>query len=325
MLVEDSLDGAPLPPTINAVLSARLDRLGEDERALLQGAAVIGREFGWRAVADLCGGGDRGATGASLHALVRKGFLRPRPSATARGEMFEFAHILMRDVAYETIAKSARADHHERLADWLAGRSEDDGAEETLLGYHLEQAHRYLVELGTLDERAHRIAARGSAHLAGAGRRAYVRGDLAAAIELIDRALELSGTDSLRVELLPTLGDALCERGDLARAEQVLTQAIDLADARGDRGARHHAAVLRAYARSFAEGGHGVDELRRVAEEALAVFDELGDEAGLARAWQSIAIAHVSLCQWAEVELARRLELAHARRAGDQGMVLRAQ
>ncbi len=318
------IDRVPVPPTIKAVLSARLDRLGVEERGLLQRAAVIGRQFGWATVADMCAESDRAAVGARLQGLVRKGFLRPRPSPLAAGEMFEFAHILMRDVAYEGVPKASRADLHERLAAWLEERTGEDGAEATLLGYHLEQAHRLLIELGSPDDHTRRLGERGAAHLAGAGRRAYARGDLPAAIDLIDRALALTDEAPLRLRLLPILGDALCERGDLDRAERVLTESIELADERGDRSARHHGLVLRAYARSFKEGGHGVDELRRVAEEALVAFEELGDDAGLARAWQSIAIAHVSLCQWAEVELARRRELAHARRAGDQGMVLRA-
>ena len=78
-----------IPPSIHALLAARLDRLAPEERAVIERASVIGKEF-WRgAVAELTGDVDRGSVGASLMTLARKEFIEPArsifPSRTASG------------------------------------------------------------------------------------------------------------------------------------------------------------------------------------------------------------------------------------------------
>src|SRR5439155_15819725 len=82
------------------------------------------------------------------------------------------------------------AELHERFSDWLEGRLADDAPGE-ILGHHLEQAHRYRVELGAKDEHAHRLARRAAGLLAAAGRRAHARGDDGATRSLLERATRL--------------------------------------------------------------------------------------------------------------------------------------
>ena len=136
-----------IPPTIQALLGARLDRLEPLERSVLERAAVAGREF-WRgAVSALSPENERSAVGTTLLSLVRKELVRPEPSAVIGDDGFRFRHALIRDAAYAEIPKRLRADLHEQFATWLA----DAAAEDELVGYHLEQASRCRADLGDPD------------------------------------------------------------------------------------------------------------------------------------------------------------------------------
>ena len=182
-----------IPPSIHALLAARLDRLAPDERAVIEGAAVIGKEF-WRgAIGELVSSVERGAVGASLMTLARKEFIEPARSIFPTEDGFRFRHILIRDAAYLGVPKETRADLHERFAGWLERSSGESAAElDEIVGYHLEQAHGYREELGPLGRGGAELAARAGERLAAAGRRAVVRGgDAAAASSLITRAVSL--------------------------------------------------------------------------------------------------------------------------------------
>jgi ATP/maltotriose-dependent transcriptional regulator MalT len=130
--------------------------------------------------------------------------------------------------------------------------------------------------------------------------------------------------DPARLALLPELGEALCDFGDLARADTVLAGAIADAREAGDRRVEMSAELAGAYASSFNDPEQGLERLRELAEQAIELFGELGDEAGLARAWQALAIVHVGACRWRAAEEARRHGLEHARAAGEHGLELRA-
>ncbi len=100
MLAEGG-DAKSIPPTIQALLSARIDGLPPDQLSALEHAAVIGLEFEWGALAELDPDRRRPA-GAELSALVRKELIRPHE---AIADTFLFRHILLRDAAYERISK----------------------------------------------------------------------------------------------------------------------------------------------------------------------------------------------------------------------------
>ena len=158
-----AVEGSPaeaIPPTIHALLAARLDRLAEEERAVLEQAAVIGREFTAGAVNSLSG---EQAVGSMLLSLVRRDLIEPDRSLIPGDDGFRFRHILIRDAAYLGVAKASRAELHERYANWLAHSA---GELDEIIGYHLEQAFRYRQELGAADES---LAAQAGERLARAG------------------------------------------------------------------------------------------------------------------------------------------------------------
>ncbi|MET0418175.1 MAG: BTAD domain-containing putative transcriptional regulator, partial [Actinoplanes sp.] len=184
--------GDRLPPTIQAVLAARLDRLEPAERLVLTHGSVEGQRFHRALLADLLdGAGDGDGHGAALRSLVRKRFLRAEAAPGGGDDAFRFAHVLIRDVAYCSLPKEVRAGLHERLGRQLA--AVPDTADE-LIGHHLERAYRMRSDL----------------HLDAASGPALLRGDVPAAARLLERAAAMLGTDDPeRAAVLPRLGTAL--------------------------------------------------------------------------------------------------------------------
>ncbi|MDP9207427.1 MAG: AAA family ATPase, partial [Actinomycetota bacterium] len=171
--VADDLGDLRLPPSIQALLTARLDRLEDAERAVLERAAVAGQVFDQSAVVELSPPSVRTQVPARLQALVRRELLRPARARLAGDQGFQFRHLLLRDATYDSIPKQARADLHELFAVWGERTAGARLREiEEIVGYHLEQAWRYRVELGIVDERNQRLAAAAARHLGAAGRRA---------------------------------------------------------------------------------------------------------------------------------------------------------
>src|SRR5206468_9573109 len=121
-------------------------------------------------------------------------------------------------------------------AHWLEKHAgERRGEYEEIVGYHLEQAHRYLTELGPADAKARALAEEAAERLASAGRRAYDREDVTAAVELLDRSASLLDQDAPgRFDVLLPLGSALTQGGELERADAVLTEAGEAARRQGD-------------------------------------------------------------------------------------------
>ncbi|MGH3042780.1 MAG: adenylate/guanylate cyclase domain-containing protein, partial [Gaiellaceae bacterium] len=285
MLAEGEPAEGPLeiPPTIQGLLAARLDRLSADERAVIERACVVGKRFWAAAVADLSPESARGSVKANLQLLVRKDFIGPDRSVVPGEEGYRFRHQLIRDAAYNGIPKGERAFLHERFARLIEERAGSNVVEvEEILGYHLEQAVRYRSELGRPDEHVTALAGEAAERLARAGGRAHARGDAAAAANLLGRAAVLLPKDaSARAELLGALGSALVLAGDFTEADAVLTEAIEAGVASDNRRLELHAGLERAFLRALTHP-EGVEELRRVAEQALPVLEELGDELGLA-------------------------------------------
>ena len=148
-----------------------------DEQAVLGTAAVIGKEFWWGAVAELSPEDARAGVGGHLQTLVRKGLIAPERSTLAGEDAFRFHHILIQDASYQAIPKERRAELHERFAGWIEGHAGDRTLEyEEVVGYHLEQAHRYRTELGMTGAETDRVGARAAERLSRAGRRALARG-----------------------------------------------------------------------------------------------------------------------------------------------------
>jgi tetratricopeptide (TPR) repeat protein len=312
-------EGEPLdaiPPSIHALLAARLDRLSADERAVLERAAVAGKEFSRAAVMRMSPEDAREVIDERLLTLVRKDLLAASPG---REDAYRFRHVLIRDAAYAGIAKELRAQLHERFADWAvhtsAGRT---GELDEIVGYHLEQAFRYREQLGPLDERARLLAERAGELLGAAGRRAFARDDMHAAIKLLDRALSLlTGEHPARLELLRELSSAFWAVGEIARAESLLGGLLEVASAKGDRRMEWYGLVDRAHLRLMTDPAASADELEAVTRDAIDVFATLGDDVGLAQAWRRLSLAPRARGDFAASEEAVERALEHARRADD--------
>ena len=300
-----------VPATIQALLAARLDGLPEEEREIVERASIIGLDFEWEALGELTDG--RRPPGARLAALVRKELIRPHEAIE---DTFRFRHMLIRDAAYDRVPKAQRADLHERFAGWLDGRDEEF---EEIVGYHLERAHACLVELGPETDRSRALATRAGGHLARSGRRAYHRGDLSGAADLLGRAVTLlSDDDPDRLPLLPMLGRALTDRGEWERAKALLVEAIEQGKARGELAIAADASVADLYLWLHMDPQASHAAMRPPLEEAISVFESTGDMAGLANAlylagqmrfWRGDA-------EGAIAELERAAD--HARESGDR-------
>ncbi|MDQ2967641.1 MAG: AAA family ATPase, partial [Actinomycetota bacterium] len=301
-----------VPPTIQALLSARIDRLETEERAVVERASVEGRLFHRGSVAELLPEQVRPQVGSHLLTLVRKEFIRPDRATLPGDDGFRFAHILIRDAAYDSIPKKLRAELHERFADWLQSRLGDEAPDE-ILGYHLERAYRYRQELRSVDDHAGRIAARAASHLRSAGERAYSRDDMPAAVNLLERALALPWTDmeSGRVEVRLRLASALLDVGRPTDAEAATEEAAIEAEAAGDRPGELRAALFRGQIAIWTTNDYGT--LLPLAEQALPLFEAAGDDRGSMDAWRVIAAASERLSDAAD---AYGHALVHARRLG---------
>jgi predicted ATPase/class 3 adenylate cyclase len=307
---------SPMPPTIQSVLSARLDRLTPDERLVIEAASVMGRLFWWEALSELLPGGVAGRVSGLLMALVRKEMIAPQPVSSGREHGFRFRHILIRDAAYAAIPLGARSELHERFAEWLERRP---GEWDEIVGYHLDQAYRLRTRLGMLGEASADLAVRAGERFGSAGKRALGLGDVSAALTLLARAEDLLPESSgERLRLLPALAEAARETGDLARAGDVLREAMTAAAAMGDRRLEMLAAIDREYLWEYTDPTTREERVFETAERAARLFEELGDDHGLAKAWNLSAQAYWGLCNYAQMEDMLERALVHAERAGDE-------
>ena len=322
MLAEEVRTAAELvelPPTIQALLAARLDRLDPFDRAVLERAAVVGKEFWPGAVAAL-GDGDE-TLGPTLLGLVRSELVEPAVSSIPGEDGFRFRHALIRDAAYAGIPKRTRADLHERFAEWLQLHERRD----EIVGYHLEQTYRYREELDALDNQTRSLGERAGELLTESGRRALARDDVPAAVNLLERGMALlPPTGGSRGYVLLDLAVALMRSGAFAAAEGALEEALAVAGAESDRRLELRTLIEREFFRIWTGAETPAEELTRVAEEAIPALEALGDDAGVAKAWHLLSEPPVNACRWGERAAALEHALEHARRAGDACEVARA-
>jgi len=320
-VVAGDLSSLKIPPTIHALLTARLDRLEGEERAVIERASVIGRVFWWGAVAALSPEEAQPHVGSHLQALTRKQLIVPEPSSTGGDDAFRFAHILVVDAAYGGIPRAVRADLHERFAEWVDRRSGVSiGEREEFVGFHLEQAHEALSALGRRSsDHVVALGRRAADALASAGRRAFARGDMPAAVNLFTRAERLAPADDpLRAEILPELAFALLETGDFGRLQEVVAETTEAAHERADARLEAKAVILGLWVRLFTDPEGWAQEAQREATRAISIFDREADDRGLAKAWSLLGLFHLTMCQFREAGEAWERAAAHAAAAGDE-------
>ncbi|MFL5647933.1 MAG: ATP-binding protein [Chloroflexota bacterium] len=311
-----------VPPTIQALLAARLDRLGRDERAVIEPAAVVGLEFAEPAVAALTPDAVRSDLTRHLGTLERRRLVRAEASSSTGEHGYRFQHLLIRDAAYNGMLKRARATLHETFVAWAdkANAEVDRGVEfEEILAYHLEQAYRYFGELGPLDAHGIEVGRDAARRLTNAGRRAFARGDMHAAANLFGRAVNvLPADDDGRLALLPDLAETLIERGRFAEATAALDEAAAAADERWDVRLGAHAALMGILVDQYRGGGGDFSRRAlRVAEEAFEVFEREDDQEGLVKVWRVRFGARMMIGSYVDAADAAAQIIVHAQAAGD--------
>jgi predicted ATPase/class 3 adenylate cyclase len=320
-LSEEAGDDIMVPPTIRALLEARLDRLGREERATVEPAAVVGVTFPQPAVESLTPDAVRAAVPKHLAALHHKQFIEPTDSREP-GAAFRFHHHLIRDTVYNGLLKRARANLHVAFVRWAdqVNAERDRGLEmEEILGYHLEQAHRYLGELGPLDEQGVSIGADAARRLASAARRAFARADLHAAANLFRRATELfEAEDPRRCELLPELGETLMGLGDFAGARDALARATAAAQRLSNERIQASCQILGMFVQLYS--GEQNEWSETTLAHAHRLIPRLEAESAhneLALAWRLVVLVHGMAGRYTLAGEAVERSSAHARLAGN--------
>jgi class 3 adenylate cyclase len=300
-----------VPPTLKALLAARLDQLEEPERRVLERGSVEGELFHRGAVQVLAP--EEPQVTARLTALVRRELIQPDRAQLEGDDAFRFRHLLIRDAAYEALPKSVRAELHERFADWLEEHGRLVELDE-IVGYHFEQAASYRHELGLP---ADDVAERAGERLAAAGRLALWREDRRAAAALLERALELTRPRRLDVLLEVELAETSFIQNARWAAELV-ESAAQRAAAAGDSTGEAFARAIAAYHR-FNRNECSADELEALALKALPLLEQAGDHAALVHVWNVLGIGVAnSRGRWADHAHAAEQALHHSRLAGQQ-------
>jgi class 3 adenylate cyclase len=306
-----------VPPTIRALLTARLERLGVDERQVLERGAIEGEIFHRLAVEALAGGRLAAEVESCLAGLVRKELIRPHPAMLEGEEAFRFRHVLIRDAAYDALPKASRAELHERFATWLEQHGTYLLELDEIAGWHLEQAVRYRLELGRdVDPQLPRNAAR---HLYASGTQAASRRDATAVRNLLERALALAARgDALHSRIAVGLAETLVDSGDFDGVEELLSVA------EADPNVAPYAALIRLDWLWQANPEAFDQTVAALLPAAISQLELREDYRGLAKAHLVASLRHVQACRYIAAATETRTAHEYARRAGDEGLRERA-
>jgi tetratricopeptide (TPR) repeat protein len=292
---------------LQALIAARIDRLAPEAKAMLQRAAVVGRIF-WEGALEWLSP-ELDSLEEPLEDLRLREFVLDEERSSIRGEKaYRFKHVLIREVAYGGLSKSARAEHHARFAEWLKERAGEELLE--IRAYHLDHATALLAELdGAAPVELQREAAEA---LAEAGLRAFAREANRSARQLFVRSVELEPTLRRRY-LAARAADRLSDLPAVSREmEEVLAAAIQ----EGDGWTQGRALVTLAEAAVLREAD--VHAAEQMIDEALDVLEQ-DDFAGRFRALRAratIAWMRADLAKEEQVML-EALEVARAAKRKD--------
>jgi class 3 adenylate cyclase/tetratricopeptide (TPR) repeat protein len=292
---------ARIPDTLQALIAARIDRLEPESKAVLQRASVIGRGFWAGAIEHLSAGEsiDEAIEDLQLRDLI----VEQSRSTLSNETAYRFKHVLIRDVAYASLTKSARAGHHARFAEWLGERAGDELLE--IRAHHLDHAASLLADLDGAPPAE--LAREAAATLQEAGRRALAREANQAARNSFLRAVELEPT----LERRYLAAKAAWRLDDLPAVAREMETVREEAVRTGDRELEGKA--LTGLADMVLMREADPERARKLAEQALAVLSEADPAArfeALRVAWHSAYwVGHLSD---AEHHLAEQLSLARA-------------
>jgi class 3 adenylate cyclase/tetratricopeptide (TPR) repeat protein len=319
-VAREGSDHLQIPPTVQALVASRLDALKSEERAVVDPASVIGLSFPMEAVAELVDDAVRPRLGDDLDLLVTKQLVRRLPDADV---IYRFGHQIIRDTAYGSLLKRARAALHERFVTWAERINRERGRElefEEILGYHLEQAYQYRTSLGVIDAEAQLVGQRAAQKLSAAGRRALARGDLPAGVGLLRRSTVLLMRESAeRIELLIDLADGLLQLASFDDARAAIGEASGLALETRDRRLERRAQLIQVGLDVWAPGATmSAHDALTATSEAIDELEQIGDDASLARAWRVQMTLQSMLGQYESAAASANRLIDHATRAGDQ-------
>ncbi|BFP55161.1 AAA family ATPase [Streptomyces sp. CMC78] len=308
-----------LPPTLQALLGARIGALARAERGVVDLAAVIGREFtapelvrlelsvqageghGPGPLAGAAGPEHRRRVEETLAVLGRRRLVESGPPGGREEAAYRFSSGLVHEVAYASLSKRAKADRHAWAAELPSVLRAGDGA----VGGHLERAYRYRAELGLLDDAARRLRDRAAAALGRAGAQAAARSDLHWAHGLLERAVDLCPDDPAAARRLGEVRVALGRTGEGAELlRRVRDSGADAVEAA-------HARLALAVLDPAAGPGPAA-----VARTVLPVFEAAGDSTGRARAHLRLAQQFQRSGRHEEAERDQARALEHAVLAG---------
>jgi class 3 adenylate cyclase/tetratricopeptide (TPR) repeat protein len=313
------LSEVKVPPTVQALIAARLDRLAPLERAVLERAAVVGKVFAAASIRSLADEEVSRNVDEGIRALLRKDLIRPDRGDLGEEDAYRFRHLLVRDAVYDAMPKELRADLHEGFAEWLEREAGSAGELDEFVGYHLEQSYRYREELGPVDEAGRETAARAGERLLAAGERALGRGDVAAAERLLGRAMALLPADDPRaVSALPSLGEALYYSGQLERTLEFLDEAAARAAYAGAETIGARLAIHRVLVRTHLGPQFPMRAALAEVEDHLAALEAARDDLGLAEGWSTVGVLRFWLGDGAGALEAIERAHAHAERAGSE-------
>jgi class 3 adenylate cyclase/tetratricopeptide (TPR) repeat protein len=282
--VADRGDADALPVTVREAIASRIDAIPDQARAALLSAAVIGKTF-WRDVLSAIGGLEDADDALAI--LEARDFIRREPTSQLAGDVeFSFKHMLIHEVAYSTVPRGSRRARHAAVARYVEETFE--GASETLawvLAHHWREAGE---------------GARAIPYLLAAAEAAFQGWAQDAAIQLYATALELAEDDETRrhIRLQRALG--------VVRLSEFPTAVEELAELLPELTGLERLDGLLAAGRASI-WTEQLDQTLEIAEEAIALAEELGDSAGLAAA---LALQSQALGQrGAPGDLAKAFEL----------------
>jgi class 3 adenylate cyclase/tetratricopeptide (TPR) repeat protein len=315
LLAEPGGGDLAVPPTITALLAARLDQLAPAERTVLECGSVEGQSFHQGPVQVMAP--EEPDVPGQLMTLIHKDLVRPDRAVLPGEDAFRFRHLLIRDAAYQALAKTDRAQLHETFARWLEERGTELVELDEITGYHLEQAFGYRCELGPADAKARQLAADAAAHLDKAGRRAMDRGDTGAAVNLLERAEALLPGQQMNLVGQQNLIWALAESGRLDDAISRAARIADACAAAGDRVGELRARLAGAIWRLQIDPDRWSAGLRALVEEARPAIEHHGDAAARAVLEHAAGDVDFIRCQNGAALAAYTRAMRHARQAGE--------
>jgi predicted ATPase len=309
-----------IPLSLQALLAARLDRLGPAERDLVRCASVAGIEFSMQALAALVPDEARPYVGTHLQVLEEKELIRSSRDSFLGQPAFTFRHALIQLAAYRSMTRQDRSELHAQFAHWLENAAGVTPLEfDETIGYHLEQAYMHRRDVGLLDEHTGGLARRAGDRLARAGLRAYARFDMAAAENLLSRARPLLPSDHpKRREVMRRLAETYPVLGRSAEADAAFAALLE--EIRPDEEGRIEQGIRLERLRIRLITGPDptrLDTIRTEAQRALEEFGKSADHVGMSQACYLLAFVHLRSGDMRALEEASRRGLAHAELTGD--------